>query len=56
MKPSDGRKTPSPVLDAGDGVRVGLKSHLRPTVLSEDATYLVSRRSTRTPRPRPTGT
>jgi ribosomal protein S12 methylthiotransferase accessory factor len=44
MKPSDGRKTPSPVLDAGDGVRVGLKSHLRPTVLSEDATYLVSRR------------
>ncbi|MFD7064368.1 TOMM precursor leader peptide-binding protein [Streptomyces sp. NPDC059906] len=32
------------MLAAGDGVLVGFKSHLRPTVLPDDATYLVSRR------------
>ncbi|GAA3299072.1 hypothetical protein GCM10020295_36310 [Streptomyces cinereospinus] len=32
------------MLASGDGVLVGFKSHLRPTVLPDDATYLVSRR------------
>lgn len=32
------------MLAAGDRVLVGFKSHLRPTVLPDDATYLVSRR------------
>ncbi|MFF5531332.1 TOMM precursor leader peptide-binding protein [Streptomyces cinerochromogenes] len=50
MTPSDGRTERSgrtartPVLDAEDGVLVGFKGHLRPTVLPDDATYLVSRR------------
>ncbi|MEV1025786.1 TOMM precursor leader peptide-binding protein [Streptomyces sp. NPDC050264] len=40
----DGREESSSVLDTQDGVLVGFKSHLRPTVLPDDATYLVSRR------------
>jgi ribosomal protein S12 methylthiotransferase accessory factor len=44
MTLSDARRDGSSPLDAGDDVVVGFKGHLRPTVLPDDATYLVSRR------------
>ncbi|MFJ9041538.1 TOMM precursor leader peptide-binding protein [Streptomyces sp. NPDC102406] len=44
MTLSDGREDAVPVLDADHDVLVGFKSHLRPTVLPDDAAYLVSRR------------
>ncbi|MEU6439219.1 TOMM precursor leader peptide-binding protein [Streptomyces sp. NPDC047046] len=44
MTPTDARDGRSPVREGAESPLVGFKSHLRPTVVPGDATYLVSRR------------